>query len=68
MPSKLGPMLASGKPIVAQAEDDCEVRWALRNQPELLCHPDDTPALARAIKLAKRNTGELNRNAYASRS
>ena len=29
MPSKLGPMLASGKPIVAQAEDDCEVARAL---------------------------------------
>ena len=47
MPSKLGPMLASGKPIVAQAEEDCVVRETLRNA-AIVVGTYDAPALAQA--------------------
>lgn len=45
MPSKLGPMLASGKPIVAQAEDECEVARALQGRHRVV-PPEDSRALA----------------------
>ena len=48
MPSKLGPMLASGKPIVAQAEPDCEVTAALRGHGSVV-PPDQPDAFAQAI-------------------
>ena len=50
MPSKLGPMLASGKPIVAQAEEDCEVALALAGQHQVV-PPDQVAPLAAAIRL-----------------
>ena len=50
MPSKLGPMLASGKPIVAQAEEDCEVARALQGRHRVV-PPEQADALADAIRL-----------------
>ena len=50
MPSKLGPMLASGKPIVAQAEEDCEVTRALEGR-HLVVAPEEVVPFAAAIKV-----------------
>ncbi|HEX2525143.1 MAG TPA: WcaI family glycosyltransferase [Geminicoccus sp.] len=48
MPSKLGPILATGKPVVAQAEEDCEVATAVgRHQ---VVPPEDTHSMAKAIR------------------
>lgn len=49
MPSKLGPMLASGKPIVAQAEEDCEVARALGGQHHVV-PPEEVLPLVGAIR------------------
>jgi colanic acid biosynthesis glycosyl transferase WcaI len=48
MPSKLGPMLASGKPIVAQAEADCEVALAIKAKGVVVPY-SDTVAMAAAV-------------------
>ena len=48
MPSKLGPMLASGKPIVAQAEEGCEIAKELQGAARFVT-PEDTTALAEAL-------------------
>lgn len=57
MPSKLGPMLASGKPIVAQAEPGCEVALALAG-PHRVVPPEEVAPLAAAVgSLARRSPG-----------
>lgn len=50
MPSKLGPMLATGRPIVAQAEEHCEVALALAGR-HCVVPPQRADALADAIRL-----------------
>lgn len=55
MPSKLGPMLATGKPIVAQTEEGCEVQWHL-SPPSQSVPPDDTVALTEAIRQIARHS------------
>lgn len=49
MPSKLGPMLASGKPIVAQAEADCEVARALGSRHSVV-PPEEVAPFALALR------------------
>ncbi len=51
LPSKLGAMLASGKPIVATAEPDTELAQMLRGS-ALLAPAGDPAALAKVIKTA----------------
>ena len=55
MPSKLGPMLASGKPIVAQAEEDCEVTIALRGRGTVVPHASIADFAAAILDLARRH-------------
>lgn len=51
LPSKLGPMLASGKPILAMAEPETELAEIL-GRSALLVRPGDSSALAVTIKNA----------------
>ena len=48
MPSKLGPMLASARPIVAQAEEGCEVRRVLGSE-AIALKPEDAGGMAAAV-------------------
>ena len=49
MPSKLGPMLLTGKPIVAQAEEGCEVAQLLQGR-GTVTPPEDSAELASALR------------------
>lgn len=59
MPSKLGPMLASGKPIVAQAEEDCEVALVLEGRHHVV-PPEAVGPLAAAIGALAGVKGPIN--------
>lgn len=49
MPSKLGPMMASGRPIVAQAEEGCEIRNVL-GQSDQVVRPESAQELGAAVR------------------
>ena len=61
MPSKLGPMLASGKPIVAQAEADCEVAQALGGRHRVVPSEEVGPLAAAVRDVAKVPQGTSQR-------
>jgi len=58
MPSKLGPMLASGRPIVAQAEEDCEVARALEGRHHVV-PPEGVEPMAEAVVRCASGLGPL---------
>ena len=66
MPSKLGPMFASGRPVIATAAPGTQLAMALGNS-GIVVPPGDVPALAREVlRLAsdpglRRNLGEAAR-------
>lgn len=67
MPSKLGGMLASGRPIVAQADAACEVR-ALVEGCGLVVEPGNTLAMVEAIGRLARDHDLRRRFGAAGRS
>ena len=65
MPSKLGPMLASGRPIVAQADQDCAIAAVLRGR-AMLTQPENVMAFTAGIRRLAGNVVLRNHLATAA--
>jgi colanic acid biosynthesis glycosyl transferase WcaI len=67
MPSKLLAMMASGRAIVAQADESCAIREMLKGG-AVFIEPEDTAELARAVRmLAQDNPGRARLGAVLPR-